>query len=347
MAAPFDLERLELSGPAVRVDESYMERAVGPADAPLYGVSTQGTLVYVRGGSTVEGGHLLVSVDREGNQTSLSDERRRYQTPRLSPAGDRLVYEDVGVLWVRDLARGTTTRLTFDPSFHHSPVWTPDGRRVAFRRLGVGILWKPADGTGQAEVLLALGQDQRGLQPHAFTPDGKGLIYLAAPRSGPGEDLHVLTVESGESRELLSDGFDLIRPSLSPDGRWLAYTSDESGSNEVYVRPYPDVEAGKEPVSTGGGHSPVWSPDGSELFYLNGRAMIGVDVHTGADFRAGSPRVLFEGDFLQEDSRHYSIHPDGESFVMVSTSKESSSQTGELIVVQNWFEELKRLVPTD
>ena len=152
---------------------------------------------------------------------------------------------------------------------------------------------------------MALDQAQEFLQPHAFPPDGKALIYLAS--SGSGFDLHVLTVDSGESRELLSDGFNLIRPSLSPDGRWLAYTSDESGSNQVYVRPFPDLESGRWQVSRGGGMLPKWSPTGRELFYravtqaryapfASAGNMLVVGVDTASTFVPGRPEVLFETD---------------------------------------------------
>jgi len=170
---------------------------------------------------------------------------------------------------------------------------------------------------------------------------------LVHSETGTTRDLHVLSME-GEftSQPLLDDEFNERSAAISPSGFFIAYQSDESGQKEIYVRPFPNVDDGKWQISRDGGEAPVWHPKGEELFYRNGRALEVVSIKTEPTFTAGSPAVLFTGDYLTfPGTRQYDVTPDGQRFVMIKESEEQQ-EAGQIHVVLNWFEELKRLVPT-
>jgi len=241
------------------------------------------------------------------------------------------------------------TRLTFDPFQDRGPTWTPDGRRLAFtaRRDGGGRLyWQAADGTGAAEPVT---NDSIGRVPSSFSPDGTRLLFhsLAAPY-----DVGVLSLDGARRTELLlKSPFSELNAEVSPDARWLAYQSNESGRDEIYVRPFPDVEGGKWQVSTGGGTRPHWSRDGRELFYfLQARGVMAAPIQPGVTFTAGTAQVVVSGaDFVAPNTgRQYDVSPDGRRFLMMKDAQptgEGSAPPVQLVVVQNWTEELKRLVP--
>jgi len=352
MAVPFELEGLEVMGEAVPVQEGIRTNTIGWAD---WAFSSNGTLVYVPSVSDPE--HTLVWVDRKGQEERLTAKLPSPVGPRLSPDGARLAITvtDSGNtdVWIYDLRSNTPTRLTFEPAFDMYPVWTPDGLRVVFRSSREGgqtnLFWKAADGTGQVERLT---RSPNGQQPSSFSPDGKRLVFVEqSPETGI--DLHVLSME-GEptSQPLLQTPFTEDRPVLSPDGHWIAYQSNESGGVDVYVRPFPDVEGGKWQISREGGFSPLWAPNGRELFYrsLNEQEMMAVSIQTQPTFTAGNPEVLFTGRYHggigSRSRRHYDISLDGERFLMVKESSEAGERPPDQInIVLNWFEELKRLVP--
>jgi serine/threonine-protein kinase len=217
-----------------------------------------------------------------------------------------------------------------------SPVWTPDGRSVAyFSRQD--MYWRPADGSAEAQLLLARDFPQ---YPKSWTKDGRVLIFAEDHPTTRG-DVWMLSL-GGEPRPLLTTAAHEMVPRLSPDDRWLAYSSDESGRHEVYVRPFPNVNRGKWLVSTSGGMAPVWSPNGRELFYLNGTAMMGVAVNTrGSQFDIGAPELLFTGPF-ETGSPQFDVSADG-SFVMVEADPDAKPT--QIHLVTNWLAELKRLVP--
>ena len=249
-------------------------------------------------------------------------------------------------IWIYEIARGTLTLLTFERR-NVAPVWTPDGRRVTFGSGGSGqgsLFWKPADGSGVAEQLLVSYFPRAG----SWAPDGKVLAFTETPLGKP-TDVWLLEQENGwTARPFLDAPFSEGGPAFSPDGRWLAYISDESGQFEVYVRPYPGPGS-KFPISTQGGVAPVWTRDGGELFYRNGDKMMAVTVEAGSEFRAGKPEVVFEGSFEEVLASswyrpNYDISPDGQRFVMVRSTQEGTSPA-QINVVLNWFEELKRLMP--
>jgi len=351
-ALPFDLASLEVSGGPVPVVEG-----VGGAGNDLtatgtanYGFSDNGTLIYVESTSTGSLNATLVWVDREGQEEPLSAESQGYMSPRISPDGSRLAITINGSgghdVWIHDLEREILTRLTFDPAADHFPVWTPDGQRIVFDsgRAGAShnLFWRAADGTGQVERLTTSPNNQTA---HSISPDGKRLVFTEnVPR-----DLQVLSLEGEHtSQSLFQSQFNERYGAISPDGHWIAYQSDESGQVQVYVRPFPNVEEGKWQISRDGGTEPVWAPRGQELFYRNGEAMMIVGIQTEPTFTQGSPVVLFTGKYIGgRPVVNYDISPDGQRFLMIKGGETTAQGQGQINVVLNWFEELKRLVPTD
>ena len=248
-------------------------------------------------------------------------------------------------IWVWDLVREVLTRLTFDPGADRYPVWTPDSTRVVFSSDVDGafnLYWKAADGTGTVDRLTESANLQYG---NSFSPDGESLV-LREGGVGREVDLRVLSLAGDRGVEtLLATEFVEVNADLSPDGRWMAYESDQSGQREIYVRPFPNVEDGQWQISTSGGARPLWALGGSELFYRRGAALMAVPVQTAPSFMPGTPEVLFEAEyFLGLGGRSYDVAADGQRFLMI---KEGGDAAQNVILVQNWFEELRRLVPTN
>jgi Tol biopolymer transport system component len=226
-------------------------------------------------------------------------------------------------------------------------IWTPDGKHVTFRSVVSGslnLLWMPADGSGLAERLTTSEYMQ---SPGSWSPDGQVLAF-SEQDSTSGWDIWVLKHE-GDRRPhpFLQTPFNEGAPMFSPDGRWLAYQSDESGRLEIYVRSFPGP-GGKWPISTEGGTEPVWARNGRELFYRNGDKMMAAAVETKPTFAAARPKLLFEGHYetgIISFQANYDVSPDGQQFLMIKPSEQESAAT-QINVVLNWFEDLKHRVPT-
>ena len=208
-----------------------------------------------------------------------------------------------------------------------------------------GLSLSAPDGTGDLEQLTSAQNDHFA---QAWSRDGKRLVFYKIDPTAS-RDLYILSVDGERNTEpLLKTPFNERAADISPDGKWIAYASNESGQDEVYVRPFPDVDAGKWKISTDGGRVPAWSPDGRELFYNSGERMMRVSVQTEPDFAAGIPELLFKGPYYYGNNmRGYDIAPDGQRFLMIKEPESSVETLGatQINVVLNWFQELERLVP--
>jgi Tol biopolymer transport system component/predicted Ser/Thr protein kinase len=344
LAVPFDLRRLEVTGAPVSILEGVaLDPNFGVA---FFSISGEGSLAYVPGG--LRGADAtMVWVDRKGTVQPLPTPPRGYDTPRLSPDGQRLA---VGIngsnpgLWIYDLARGTLTRLIEAGVISPYPLWTPDGKRLTFKSpIGdpFNIYWMPADGSGAPERLTT-GENIKW--PGSWSPDGRVLEFVEANPTNFG--IQLLNLEGDRKPQSFAQTqITKMSGVFSPDGRWIAYRSSESGHAEIEVQPYPGP-GGKWQISTDGGTEPVWNRNGREIFYRNGDKMMAVDVTTQPTFSAGKPKMLFDGRYLFSNGSpaDYDVSADGQRFLMIKASEEAPST--QINIVLNWFEELKEKVPT-
>ena len=351
-AVPFDLARLQTRGTPVPVIPDVMTTNPGGVDAVVAG---DGTLAYVSG-SGAGAQRTLVWVDRQGHETPISAPPRGYVYLRLSPNGTRVAMyaaDQEQDLWIWDLARTTLTRATFDAGYDGYPVWTPDGRRVVFSSERAGarnLFWQAADGTGAVERLSESPNQQ---QATAVSPDGRRLIFTeVAPQTG--EDVMQLALDgSRRVTPLMQSPFAERNGIVSPDGRWLAYEANDSGRVEIYVRPFPEVSRGYWQVSTTGGTRPLWAPSGQELFYASPTgALMRVGVERGPSWAATTPTLLVKEGYVTSQGgnvgRPYDLSSDGQRFLMLKEGggTDQTAAPPQLIIVQHFDEELKRLVPT-
>ena len=354
-AVGFDPDRLELTSTnPVPVVENVTTRRSGAANFSLAG---NGSLVYTMGARAAGGApRSLVWVNREGREEPLDTPLRPYRSPSVSPDGTRVAVDvadpEGSDIWLHDLERGTETRLTTDPARDYAPLWTLDGERVVFassREGLVALFQKLADTPGPAERVMTASDGSAIIQPTSWAAEGQTLLYWEAGRSPPTVGVVSLEEDRGTGL-LLNSAFAEAAPAVSPDGVWIAYQSNETGQAEVYVQRFPML-GGKRTISTAGGRQPLWSPDGSELFYRAPDGMMVVAVlDTEPVFRAGSPAVLFETQYYFDRSlRTYDLHPDGQRFLMVKadalTEDSGTSSSPQIVLIENWFDELKRLVP--
>jgi len=374
LAVPFDAETLTVTGGPVPLVEGVARAIQTASGIAHYSVSTDGTLVYVPGSAiSATSQRTLVWVDRQGREEPIKVPPRAYVYPRLSPDGTHVAVEireaeTATNTWILDLGRLALTRLTFLPTGGRAPLWTADGRRILFNSGlagGGNLFWQPADGSGDAERLPSTAGDF----PTAATPDGAGVIISANSSNNtdvtmlPLDPRHIGVASSldGESprgstaqvRPLVHTQFSERNGVVSPDGRWLSYESNASGRLEIYVRPFPQVDSGQWLVSTNGGSRPLWARDGRELFYLSeDGTLMNVPVEQASAWRAGTPRQVLQTAYfpaaaLGFNYRPYDISPDGTRFLMIKQLPETEPRAGQrgIIVVTNWLDELKRLVP--
>ena len=345
IAAPFDAEHVRLGPHPVPVIEGV--RLDPRSGCGHFAVAVTGTLVYVKGDARGIK-RRLAAVDRDGGEHSLLDEPRAFSDPSISPDGRQLAVAIEGThqdLWLVDIPRRTLSRLTFDPSEEFSPRWTPDGLRLFYALIEIGrvpeISVRAADGSGNGDHVLA--RDNMPLVPSSIAPDGRTLAYVEIV-TNDNADIWVLPL-GGDRRPIpfVKTPYNEFGSEFSPDGRFLAYVSNESGRFEVYVRPFPGPGP-KRQVSVGGGTSPVWSKIGGEIFYRNGDAVMAAAVTLGPEFSSAAPRTLFRGEYEEparpDWPRNYDVMPDGKQFLMIKPDPDGRPTQAQ--VVFHWFEELKR-----
>jgi serine/threonine-protein kinase len=350
-AVPFDPDRLEILGTPVQVIDQAAVKLTGAAD---FAVAANGTLVYVpsRVDATTEQ-RTMVWVNRQGDEEPIDGlPPRAYLVARVSPDGNRVALDlrdQENDIWSWDLRFRTLTRLTFDPSQDMFPVWAPDGKRLFFSsaRSGFPNLYvQAADGASNADRLTAAETNQLAL---SIDPSGSRLLFRDS--GAKGGDVGLLSLDPKPVASPLLQGEYLEdNATISPDGRWVAYDSTESGRREVYVRPFPEAGSAREQISSSGGMKPLWSPNGRELFYvdLNANLML-VPVRTASGFQRDAAQRLFSAaPYYGTNVRNFDISRDGQRFLMIKelpAVKEARLDVT-LNVVVNWLEELKQRVPT-
>ena len=360
-AVPFDIDRLQSTGQATSVlDGVSSSTYTGSAQ---FAVSTDGTLVYIPGRSIGEG-LPVVWMDRGGNTRPLWVSPANWFNVRFAPEGRRLAMDifsgPTSDIWVYDWERDTATPLTRHPAGELKPVWTPDGRRIAFNsnrdNSTHNLYWQRADGAGDAQRLTESDQSQ---WPVSWHPSGKFLAFEEHKVGAPFDrnwDLMILPMDGddvsgwkpGTPTAFLDSPSEEMQPNFSPDGRWLAYQSNETGRYEVYVRPFRGRGDGWR-ISAGGGTFPTWSRTRAELFYgVNGQIMVAAYAVEGEAFRADKPRLLPNARYrVAGPARMFDLHPDGERFAVATAAEaEGNAKRDSVAVILNFFDELRRIAPT-
>jgi eukaryotic-like serine/threonine-protein kinase len=346
MAMPFELATQAAHGAALPVVEHVSRDTV---QGGRYALSRDGTLVYLRGTGDER---PLLWVDRRGRAERIPAPPHTFLDPRVSPDGSRIAVQGADAdndVWICDSSRGSLGRLTYDPGEDETPVWSPDGSWLAWVTQRSGrprqVMRRLADGSGDEEIVWST---DRHAHLHDWSPDGKELLATQDAES-TARDVWLVPVAGGEARPLLRGPFEESNPRYSPDGRWLAYSSDESGRFEVYVLRLPELDR-KTQVSVAGGDRALWSAGGREIVYRGADGQVAsVRFSPGASGapRVGRPVPLFPDTYGAAVGRashgDYDVHPDGTRFVMVGSQPAGSS--ADLGVVLGWFEELKRLAP--
>jgi serine/threonine-protein kinase len=332
MAVPFDPKAIRVTGDPIPLLQGV--RRAGDRTA----LSASGTLVYMSGGGIGQ----IVRVDERGIATPLITDKGSYAHPRFSPDGRRLAVDVVSAggvdIWTYDVASGTSTRLT-SARDNDRPEWTPDGKRVLYLSsqdaATYSVWWQPADGSTAAEELY---RGTRTVREAMLLNDGRTLVVrLDTPDNQ--RDINVVSLtKPAQSVPLVTTAADELMPRVSPDGKWLAYQSNESGQYEIYVRPFPGGGS-RTTVSNAGGTEPIWSRDGCRLFYRNGSQLVAAGCATSPSFAVTSRQILFSGNFdLHAFHPNYDVAPDGRHFAMIS----SGNAEPQVVVVANWLEELRQ-----
>ena len=353
LAAPFDVERLEVTGEPVAIVDDVLMEAGGVAHFDL---SDTGVLIYAAGEAVTAEGRL-VWVDRSGHVDPLPTPTANYGG-QLDIAPDGLwiaVMRSEGNnsdVWIVDAVRGTLVPFTTDPGEDFSPTWSPDGVTLAFASemleaaRGPQLWWGSASREAPVEP-LAVSSDRETIVPHAWSPDGTRLIVGVVDRQA-NDGIWTIVPEAGAELEAFHvTAFREGQAAISPDGAYVAFSSDESGAREVYLK-RTDGTGGATRVSVDGGTEPLWAPSGAELFYRKGDAAVAVSLETGSSLSIGAPTTLFEGRFIATDrldnKASWDIHPDGERFLMVQSV--DGERPAELQFIVNWHHALDTRAPT-
>jgi Tol biopolymer transport system component/tRNA A-37 threonylcarbamoyl transferase component Bud32 len=344
-AVPFDLDRLATTGvPRTVVEDVAMNLSDGAA---AFDVSETGTLAYLPVDSYVTDTEV-VFVDRSGNESPALPRRDRYNNPRLSPDRSRVSVDirsasSMGDVWVFEAGRSGGTRLTAEEGREFGGEWTPDGNELIFssERPFFDLYRRAADATRPAEPLLTGGYDH---YTGSVSPDGKLFCFVLA---APGGELWTVPLQGKPAAtRYFANGFNLGHPTLSPDGRWMAYDSDESGGVDVFIQSFPDPHGKRHKISLAHGSEPMWTQGGRELVYREADKVMAVTIDP-ASGASGPPRMLFSGPYPSNQGwtrpRSYDVTPDGQRFLMMKLPGEQARPR--IMVVLNWFEELRVKVP--
>jgi Tol biopolymer transport system component len=303
----------------------------------MFSASQAGSFLYAGGGSV--GVSQLAWYDRSGKRLEAIGEAGSIARPRLSHDEKRVAMDvrdpsssntDV---WVFDIARKTQSRLTFAPGFDGYPIWSPDDAQIAFatdRKNPGDIYAKSSAGTGEEKPILASDGNK---EPFSWSSDGKTIAFSQLAPSNRTGMVATVSVADGKVTPFAASSFNQGEPSFSPDGRWIAYTSIESGKFEIYVRAFPDG-GGKWQISTGGGEDPLWSRDGTEIFYDVGNRLMAVPVKTSPAFEAGTPQLLFEAPIRGDTGVQYDVTADGKKFLIDAAANQADTP---ITLVQNWL----------
>ena len=336
MAVPFDVGKRRATGEPVALISGI---GVMVGGAARVGLSANGTLAYSAGTRSSR----MVLTSPAGTTHALIGEPREFEHPRFSPDGRKIavgIFAERIDVWVYDIAQATLTRLTSE-DYNDVPEWTPDGKRILFRLNRGGdrfaYSWQPADGSAKPERLL--GFRDRSISHAIVSPDGRWLVYRDGYDMNGALWYRTLAGDT-TSKPLVVSRFSAAMPAFSPDGRWLAYVSDESGSPEVYARPFPQPTA-RSQISTGGGNEPRWSADGGRIFYRHGQQMLAARVSTTPSFTVLGHDVLFEGPYVSNlVFQDYDVTSDGKQFLMLQPAMEGE----QIVVALNWLPEFRQRV---
>jgi serine/threonine-protein kinase len=357
-SVPFDISRGEVLGAGVPVIDAVTQNPGNGSGQ--FTVSRNGTIAYL-GGDSASTDLPIHWVDQTGKTSPLRAMPTNWSNPAFSPDGRRLAVDisdgTQSDIWIYDWDRDTLSRLTFDPTDDLRPVWSPDGTRIAYAsrrgdKQSANLWWQRADGTGEPQRLTDSTAQQT---PSSFAPDGRALAFDEVTQgSKTARDLMMLPIDGDEATGwkpgkpfvFLQTPQNEGSSMFSPDGRWIAYISNETGGNEIYVRPYPGP-GGKWQISTGGGDDPTWSPVQREFFFAAGdsRMMVAPFSVSGASFQAEKPRVWADKKFLarpRPPSRDVAIHPDGKRFAFASAQDGGDEKVDQLVLVFDFFDELRR-----
>jgi len=350
MAVPFDLGSLEITGSPIPVLNSISTAESGSMS---YALSQEGTIVYVSDANYANLRSVL-NVDLFGNPSAFFDQRKRFSFARYSPDGKYVGFViregSAYNIWIYNIEGGALNQLTFyKGSLRSTFAWSPDSKTIAYATMAEdstnSIFIKKIDGTGAAQKIHTASQEF--MDVHDWSGDGEKISFTEAS-TGANYDIFIYSFQDSSAKPYLSSPAWETSPEFSPNGKWLAYMSSESGIWEIYVRPYPKSRGGVWKISNGGGIKPVWSPDGKKIYYRDTNEFYSVDVTATAtnEFSKGNPKKIFEGNYLGGGFLgRLDIHPDGDRFIMIQVQQ--TSQQDHLFVIENFLEEVKRLAPVN